>query len=114
MPPSEKENENQVGNKRRHTVPNENARKTTRHVCQDRRDDTGHCHCDPEPKTEKPRADSDWRQVKNEERVLETGNVVKPADEGDKKYATHYDQASAKHTHNKTHSVNFERHGLHD
>ena len=97
MPPSEQKNKNKVGSKRRHTVPNEDARKTTRQVCQNGRDDTGHCHCDPEPKTEKPGADGNRRQINNEERVLETSNVVKPANEGDKKQANDYDQASAKH-----------------
>ena len=42
-------------------------------------------------------ADGNRRQINNEERVLETSNVVKPANEGDKKQANDYDQASAKH-----------------
>ena len=94
VPPAEKKHENKIGNKRRYTVPNNDARKTARHVCQNGRDDTAHCDCDPEPGTEKPRADGNRRQIKNEERVLETGKVVEPANEGDKNEATDYDQSS--------------------
>src|SRR5205823_4636194 len=97
MPPSEKEDENQIGNKCRDTVPNDDAGETTGQVCQHRRDDTGYGDCDPEPKTEKPGADGNWRQIKNQERVLEARNVVKPADEGYEQEATGYDQASANH-----------------
>ena len=102
MPPSEKENKNEIGNKRRHTVPNDDARKATSQVCQNGRDDTGHCDCDPEPKTEEPRANGDWRHINNQERVLETGNVVKPADEGDKQKTSDDDETPAKHCYNKT------------
>ena|SRR5438876_4085833 len=97
MPTSEKENKNKVSNKRRHAVPNDDARKTTRQVGQNSRDDTGYCDGDPEPKTEKPCADGNWRQVKDEKRILETSNVVKPPNEGDKNQSCDYDQTSAKH-----------------
>jgi hypothetical protein len=97
MPPPEKENKNKVRNKRRHTVPSDDARKTTSQVCQNGRNDTRHCDCDPEPETEKPGADGNWRQVKDEKRVLETSNVVKPANDGDKKKTSDYDQTSVKH-----------------
>jgi hypothetical protein len=97
MPPSEQENKNKVGSKRRRTVPNDDARKTTRQVCQNSRDNAGYRDRNPEPKTEKPCADGDWRQVKDEKRILETSNVVKPANEGDKNETCDYDQTSAKH-----------------
>jgi len=61
------------------------------------RDDAEYCHCDAEPNTEKPGSDGNWRQVKDKERVFETGNVVKPANECHQKQTKDYDQASLKH-----------------
>ena len=38
-----------------------------------------------------------WRQVKDKKRAFETGNVVKPPDEGYKKETGGYNEDSAKH-----------------
>ncbi len=85
MPSAEEKNKNKIGNESGRTVPNGDAGKTGSEVGQDGRDDAQDGNRDAEPTTEKPGSDGNWRQVKDEERVLETGNVVKPPDEGYKK-----------------------------
>ena len=90
MPSAEKKNKNKIGNESGRTVPNGDAGNTSSDVCEDSRDNAECCHCDAEPNTEKPRSDRNGCQVKDEERVLETGNVVKPPDEGYKKQTSDY------------------------
>ena len=97
MPSAEQKTKNEVGNESRPTVPNGNARNTRREVGEDRRDDAEDRDGDTEPDTKKPGSDGNWRQVKDKERVFETGNVVKPANEYHQKQTKDYDQASLKH-----------------
>ena len=97
MPSAEQKTKNEVGNESGPTVPNGNARNTRREVGEDSRDDAEDGHCDAEPNTEKPGSDRNWRQIEDEERVFEAGDVVKPANKADQKKTTGYDQASPKH-----------------
>ena len=97
MPSAEKKNKNKIGNESGRTVPNGDAGKTGSEVGEDGRDDAQDGNRDAEPNTEKPRSDCNGCQVKDEKRVLETGKVVKPANEGYKKQTSDYDQASPKH-----------------
>ena len=97
MPSAEKKTKNEVGNESGPTVPNGHARNTGRQVGEDRRDDAEDGDGDTESDTEKPGSYSNGCKVKNEERVFETGNVVKPANEGYKKQTSYCDQASPKH-----------------
>src|SRR4051794_404793 len=90
MPSAEKKNKNKIGNESGRTVPNGNAGKTGSEVGEDRRDHAQDGNRDAEPNTEKPGADRNWGQVKDEKRVLETGNIVKPPDEGYKKQTSNY------------------------
>ena len=97
MPSAEKKNKNKVGHESGPTVPNGDAGNASSEVSEDSRDDAEYCHRDAEPNTEKPGSDGNWRQVKDKERVFETGNVVKPANECHQKQTKDYDQASLKH-----------------
>src|SRR5207249_4013338 len=97
MPSAEKKNKNKIGHESGPTVPNGDAGNASSEVCEHSRDDAEDGNGYAEPNTEKPRSDRDGCQVKDEERVLETGNVVKPADEGYKKQTSDYDHASPKH-----------------
>ena len=97
MPSAEQKTKNEVGNESGPTVPNGNARNTRREVGEDRRDDAEDGDGYTESDTEKPGSYSNGCKVKNEERVFETGNVVKPANEGYKKQTSDYDHASPKH-----------------
>jgi len=81
MRSAEKNTKNKVCHESARTVPNGNTGKTRGEVREDRRNDAEYCNCDTEPNSEKPRSDSNWRQVEDEERVFETGNVVKPSNE---------------------------------
>src|SRR2546423_14318726 len=97
MPSAEKKNKNKVGHESGPTVPNGDAGNASSEVSEDSRDDAEYCHRDAEPNTEKPGSDGNWRQVKDKERVFDTGNVVKPANECHQKQTKDYDQASLKH-----------------
>jgi len=91
MPPSKKKNKKKIRHKGGDTVPNGDARKARRQVWDDGGGDAEYCDCDAEPNSEKPRSDSDWRQVKDKERAFETGKVVKPAYERHQKQTSDYD-----------------------
>ena len=97
MPSTEKNTENEVCQESARIVPNGNTGKTRGEVREDSRNDAEHRNSDAEPNTEKPGADRDGREVKDEKRVLKTGNVVKPPHEGHKKETGDYDQASSQH-----------------
>src|SRR5437762_5026984 len=94
MPSAEKKNKNKIGNESGRTVPNGDAGNTSSDVCEDSRDNAECCHCDAEPNTEKPRPDGNWRQVEDEEGVIETGNVAKRANTRYVYQTSDYDQAS--------------------
>jgi len=85
MPSAEKKNKNKVGHESGPTVPNGDAGNASSEVCKHGRDDAEDGNDDAEPNTEKPRSDCNGCQVKDEKRVLETGNVVKPANESHQK-----------------------------
>ena len=97
MPSAEQKTKNEVGNESGPTVPNGNARNTRREVGENRRDDAEDRDGDTEPDTKKPGSDSNRCKVKDEERILETGNVVKPANKADQKETRGYDQSSPQH-----------------
>ena len=97
MPSPEQKTKNEVGHESGRTIPNRNARNTSREVGEDRRNDAEDRDGDAEPDTEKPGSDSNRCKVKDEERVLETGNVVKPANKADQKETRGYDQSSSQH-----------------
>jgi hypothetical protein len=90
MPSAEKKNKNKVGHESGPTVPNGDAGNASSEVCEHGRDDAQDSNRDAEPNTEKPGADSNRRQIKDEKRVLETGNVIEPADESNKKQTNDY------------------------
>jgi hypothetical protein len=90
MPSAEKKNKNKVGHESGPTVPNGNAGNASSEVREHGRDDAEDGNDDAEPNAEKPRSDRNGCQVKDEKRVLETGKVVKPPDEGYKKQTSSY------------------------
>ena len=97
MPSAEQKTKNEVGHESGPAVPNGHARNTRREVGEDRRDDAEDRDGDTEPDTKKPGSDSNRCKVKDEERVLETGNVVKPANKADQNETRGYDQSSPQH-----------------
>src|SRR2546421_2441889 len=90
MPSTEKNTKNEVCHESARTVPNGNTWKTGGEVREDSRNDAEYCNCDTEPNSKKPRSDSNWRQIKDKERILETGNVVKPANQSHQKQTSDY------------------------